>query len=101
MSPVYPFDDAATARAVIDDAGTLVEWNEGARLLLGWPAVEVVGRPATDLLVSTGQDAVRMPERARDVYKETELVVTPLTGDGPHAPDDPLDRAELVQSPCA
>lgn len=50
MRPVYPFDDAATARVVIDDAGTLVEWNDGARRLLGHTADEVVGRPAVGLL---------------------------------------------------
>lgn len=50
MRPVYPFDDAATARVVIDDAGTLVEWNDGARRLLGHTADEVVGRPAVRLL---------------------------------------------------
>ncbi|MFF4212159.1 hypothetical protein ACFYZE_22940 [Streptomyces sp. NPDC001796] len=31
MSSGYPFDDADTARALIDDEGVLVEWNEGAR----------------------------------------------------------------------
>ncbi|KOU61789.1 PAS/PAC sensor protein [Streptomyces sp. MMG1533] len=127
MSPVYPFDDAATARAVIDDAGTVVEWNEGARLLLGWPAADVVGRPAAELLVSAGEDTAPGPGRTRwdgtltlrhrngstvsvwllahhrqpDDGPGDWLVVTPLAGDGPHAPDDPLDRAELVQSPCA
>lgn len=50
MSPVYPFDDAATARVVIDDAGTLTGWSEGARRLLGHTADEVVGRPAVRLL---------------------------------------------------
>ncbi|MFE9441827.1 SpoIIE family protein phosphatase [Streptomyces sp. NPDC006602] len=125
MSPVYPFDDAATARAVIDDAGMVVEWNEGARLLLGWPAAEVVGRPAFELLADPGE--LQLPEKARwdgtltlrhrngstvSVWllahrRQPEdgpdhwLLVTPLTGDGPHAPDDPLYRAELVQSPCA
>lgn len=45
MSPEYPFDEAATARAVVDDVGTLIGWNEGARALLGWSPDEVVGRP--------------------------------------------------------
>jgi len=51
MSPEYPFDDAATARAVIDESGTLLEWNAGAERLLGWPVAEVVGRPGLNLLV--------------------------------------------------
>ncbi|WP_329334570.1 SpoIIE family protein phosphatase [Streptomyces sp. NBC_01352] len=125
MSPVYPIDDAATARAVVDDAGTVVEWNEGARLLLGRPAAEVVGRPAVELLADPGE--FPKPDKTRwdgtlllrhgngstvsvwllAHHRRPEdgpahwLVVTPLAGDGPHAPDDPLDRAELVQSPCA
>ncbi|MER5209829.1 SpoIIE family protein phosphatase [Streptomyces sp. NPDC002838] len=129
MSPVYPFDDAATARAVIDEAGTLVEWNDGARRLLGHSAADVVGRPAAELLADEDEAArVSVPEgsrwdgtltlRHRDGsrvsvwllahHKRPEgenpghwLVVTPLEGDGPRSPDDPLDKAELVQSPCA
>ncbi|PAZ10163.1 PAS sensor protein [Streptomyces sp. SA15] len=129
MSPVYPFDDAATARAVIDEAGTLVEWNDGARRLLGHSAADVVGRPAAELLADEGAaDRDSVPEgsrwdgtltlRHRDGSKvsvwllahhkrpEGEnpghwLVVTPLEGDGRRSPDDPLDKAELVQSPCA
>ena len=50
MTPHDPFDDAATARAVVDEHGTLLEWNAGARRLLGWPADDVVGRPAARLL---------------------------------------------------
>jgi PAS domain S-box-containing protein len=126
---VYPFDDAATARAVIDEAGMLVEWNDGARRLLGHSAADVVGRPAAELLAEEGAaDRVSAPEgsrwdgtltlRHRDGSKvsvwllahrkrpEGEnpghwLVVTPLESDGPRSPDDPLDKAELVQSPCA
>ena len=54
MSPEYPFDETATARAVIDESGTLVEWNAGAEQLLGWPVTEVVGRPGRDLLIDRG-----------------------------------------------
>ncbi|MFJ9863972.1 SpoIIE family protein phosphatase [Streptomyces sp. NPDC101165] len=126
MSRVYPFDDAATARAVIDDDGTLLEWNEGARRLLGHPADEVVGRPATLLLA--GEDSLVVPSgglwegtvglRHRDGrtvsvwllahrrppgdgHRGDWLVVTPLTGRDPGADDDPLGRAGLIQSPCA
>ncbi|MET9831057.1 SpoIIE family protein phosphatase [Streptomyces sp. NPDC006385] len=53
MSPEYPFDEAATARAVIDADGVLVEWNAGAERLLGHRAAEVVGLPAGDLLADT------------------------------------------------
>ncbi|MDL5205533.1 SpoIIE family protein phosphatase [Streptomyces sp. ALI-76-A] len=126
MSPVYPSDDAATARAVIDDAGTLVEWNDGARRLLGHTAAEVLGRPAAGLLADPAALPVpREPRwdgtltlRHRDGSTVTVwllvhhrapvgdgpahwLVITPLEGDGPVAPDDPLERAQLLQSPCA
>ncbi|MCD7438083.1 PAS domain-containing SpoIIE family protein phosphatase/ATP-binding protein [Streptomyces lincolnensis] len=126
MSPVYPFDDAATARAVVDDTGTLLEWNDGARRLLGYSAAEMVGRSAADLLVDG--DLPRTPRPPRwdgtltlrhrdgstvavwllahrrepaDDRPGRWLVVTPLEGDGPSPPGDPLDDARLVQSPCA
>jgi PAS domain S-box-containing protein len=127
MSPVYPFDDAATARVVIDDAGTLVEWNDGARRLLGHTADEVVGHPAV-LLLAGGDEA--LPEitgarwdgtvtlrhrdgsavsvwllahhrRPRDGGPGDWLVVTPLEGGGPRTAEDPLATAALTQSPCA
>ncbi|MFJ9735717.1 SpoIIE family protein phosphatase [Streptomyces sp. NPDC101171] len=127
MSRVYPFDDAATARAVIDDDGTLVEWNEGARRLLGHPPESVVGRPAAALLAGEGmpeapfgtrwtgtvelrhRDGRTVPvwllahRRPPDDGRGADwLVVSPLTGAGPHAlDDDTLAGASLLQSPCA
>ncbi|MGW0833179.1 SpoIIE family protein phosphatase [Streptomyces prunicolor] len=127
MRPVYPFDDAATARVVIDDAGTLVEWNDGARRLLGHTADEVVGRPAVGLLADgaealpavtgarwDGTVALRHRDgravsvwllahhrRPRDGGPGDWLVVTPLEGGGPPAAEDPLATAALTQSPCA
>ncbi|GHI03691.1 PAS sensor protein [Streptomyces cellostaticus] len=126
MSRVYPFDDAATARAVIDDDGTLVEWNEGARRLLGHPADAVLGRPAARLLAGDGTPAVPVGARwegtvalrhrdgrtvavwllahrrpAPGGHGDGWLVVSPLTGGEPPAADDPLAVAGLIQSPCA
>ncbi|MEV5528338.1 SpoIIE family protein phosphatase [Streptomyces prunicolor] len=127
MRPVYPFDDAATARVVIDDAGTLVEWNDGAQRLLGHTADEVVGRPAVGLLADgaealptitgarwDGTVALRHRDgravsvwllahhrRPRDGGPGDWLVVTPLEGGGPPAAEDPLATAALTQSPCA
>ncbi|MFI2433414.1 SpoIIE family protein phosphatase [Streptomyces sp. NPDC018693] len=125
MSPVYPFDDAATARAVVDDDGVLVEWNAGACALLGWDATEVVGRPATRLLADgsvpvpaetrwDGTLALRHRQgRTVTVWLLAHhrpspeggpgrwLVVTPLGAGGPHSPEDPLGAAGLVQAPCA
>ncbi|QOV40584.1 SpoIIE family protein phosphatase [Streptomyces ferrugineus] len=128
MSPEYPFDDAATARAVIDDDGVLVEWNAGAERLLGHRAAEVVGRPAVELLVGEAGRGSRTPDgdrwdgiltlrhrdggsvsvwllahrvRPRDDGHHQWLVVTPIEGDGPRPPDDPLDDVGLLASPCA
>ncbi|WP_328500123.1 SpoIIE family protein phosphatase [Streptomyces sp. NBC_00457] len=124
MSPVYPFDEAATARAVLDGDGTVTEWSEGARRLLGWTAEEVVGRPAAELIQGP-PPAARSPRwngtvtlRHRDGHTVTVwllvhhrqpknggtgdwLAVTPLEGDRPPQPDDPLEQAGLTQSPCA
>ncbi|MFI9245401.1 SpoIIE family protein phosphatase [Streptomyces sp. NPDC053086] len=127
MSRVYPFDDAATARAVIGADGTLTEWNEGARRLLGHPADAVLGRPASRLLADGGtparptgsrwvgtvglrhRDGTTLPvwllahrRPPHDGFPGDWLVVTPLTGASePPAAQDPLAEAGLIQSPCA
>jgi PAS domain S-box-containing protein len=128
MSPVYPFDDAATARAVIDAGGTFVEWNAGAERLLGWSAAEVLGRSATELLVDGGSGPSFDPGEPRWhgiltlhhrdgttlpvwlLVHRTEpsadgpvqwLAVTPLDDGVPRPADDPLEQAGLLQSPCA
>ncbi|WP_069768752.1 SpoIIE family protein phosphatase [Streptomyces sp. LUP30] len=124
MSPEYPFDEAATARAVVDDAGTLVGWNEGASALLGWETSEVVGRPAVELLaegapVLTGprwdgtvtlrhRDGRPVPvwllahrSGTQDGGPGEWLIVTPVAGVDGALSDDPLASAALVQSPCA
>ncbi|MFD7092569.1 SpoIIE family protein phosphatase [Streptomyces sp. NPDC059896] len=48
--PPDPFDEAATARVVIDARGTVTDWSEGARRLLGHRPSEIIGRPAAGLL---------------------------------------------------
>ncbi|MFI7404093.1 SpoIIE family protein phosphatase [Streptomyces sp. NPDC049541] len=125
MSPEYPFDEAATARAVIDESGTLVEWNAGAERLLGWPVDEVVGHPGRNLLVDKdvlapggarwhGTVALRHRDGhevsvwllahhrpSQDDTPGRWLLFSPLDGDAPHSPDDPLAQAALTQSPCA
>ncbi|MCT7353541.1 SpoIIE family protein phosphatase [Streptomyces sp. 15-116A] len=127
MRPDDPFDDAVTARAVIAADGTLAQWNEGARLLLGHTAEEVVGRPAAELLAD-GEPAPRPPVdarwsgtlalRHRDGGTVTAwvlahrkdpdgsgtgdwLAVSPLRSPDDELPDDPLIRAAVSQSPCA
>ncbi|MFG2942921.1 SpoIIE family protein phosphatase [Streptomyces sp. NPDC048282] len=42
--------ERVAAAAVIDALGRVTGWSEGARVLTGRPAQEVVGRPAADLL---------------------------------------------------
>ncbi|NUP22363.1 MAG: SpoIIE family protein phosphatase [Streptomyces sp.] len=128
MSPEYPFDEAATARAVIDDSGVLVEWNAGAERLLGHRAADVLGHPAANLLADEGYDRPGAPQgerwdgvlslrhrdggtvsvwllahrvRPRADGPDRWLVVTPVEGDGPRAPGDPLDNVALLDSPCA
>ncbi|WP_405865338.1 SpoIIE family protein phosphatase [Streptomyces sp. NBC_00005] len=128
MNPEYPLDEAATARAVVAEDGTLVEWNEGARRLLGYAPHEIVGRPAADFLVDGGEVVSVPPEglrrsgtlalRHRDGHAVSVwllahyhpsldsrpahwLLVTPLEDREPPGPDDPLAQVGLMQSPCA
>ncbi|WP_406723775.1 SpoIIE family protein phosphatase [Streptomyces sp. GD-15H] len=127
MRPDDPFDDPVTARVVVAADGTLVGWNEGARLLLGHSAEEVVGRPAADLLAA-GAAPSRPPSgtrwsgtlvlrhrdggtvtvwvlahrvRRKDGGTGDWLAVTPLRYGDTDPADDPLLRAAMFQSPCA
>ncbi|MBC9724851.1 PAS domain-containing protein [Streptomyces sp. TRM68367] len=128
MSPDVPFDDVATARAVIGADGMLTAWNEGARRLLGHTAAEVVGRPAVHPLADDGAGPLPASGQARwsgtlslrhrdghavSVWvlahrRQPEgdgpgdwLTVTPVSGKVPQQQDDPLVRAAVMQSPCA
>ena len=129
MSLVQPLDEAATARAVIDENGTLVHWNEGARRLLGHAPNDVEGRPAAALLVEgttvPAWSTVPRDERwngtldlrhrdgstvtvwvlahhrpPRHGARGDWLVVTPLDPPVRRPPDDPLTAAVLAQAPC-
>ncbi|MCX4238106.1 SpoIIE family protein phosphatase [Streptomyces ortus] len=126
--PAYPFDETCTARAVIDGAGIVVEWNEGARRLLGHAPADVVGRPAAKLLAPdageprpsaadnrwTGTLALRhddggtlrvrlLAHRRRPELGDRSdwLVVTPLENGTVAGQDDALAATFLDQSPCA
>ncbi|MFD7709218.1 SpoIIE family protein phosphatase [Streptomyces sp. NPDC059785] len=128
MGPVLPFDEADTARAVVDDNGVLRRWNEGARRLLGHAPEDVLDRPAAGLLASggplpSGPDGDRWTGtvglRHRDGSTVTTwlyarrrpprdggapdwLVVRPLVDGVPDpAEDDALFPAALTQGPCA
>ncbi|MFH9659448.1 SpoIIE family protein phosphatase [Streptomyces sp. NPDC017248] len=79
--------ESVAAVAVVDTLGRVTGWSEGARLLTGRPAAEVVGRPAADLLAdglpggvqAAGSATVAL--RHRDGHR-IELAVTacPLAG---------------------
>ncbi|WP_314408635.1 SpoIIE family protein phosphatase [Streptomyces kroppenstedtii] len=126
--PAYPFDETCTARAVIDGAGIVVEWNEGARRLLGHAPADVVGRPAAKLLAPdagepgpsaadhrwTGTLALRhddggtlcvrlLAHRRRPELGDRSdwLVVTPLENGTLAGQDEALAATFLDQSPCA
>ncbi|MBX9366330.1 SpoIIE family protein phosphatase [Streptomyces sp. WAC04114] len=127
MSPGEALDDGGAARAVIAVDGTLTEWSEGARRLLGHTAAEVVGRPAADLLAD-GAERPTVPDdsrwsgtvtlRHRDGHPVTIwvlahrrppdaeeaidwLAVSPPEAADHALADDPLVRMALTQSPCA
>ncbi|MFH8463211.1 SpoIIE family protein phosphatase [Streptomyces sp. NPDC017991] len=126
--PDYPFDETFTARAVIDGDGVVVEWNEGARRLLGHAPADVVGRSAAKLLAPTAGELRRpsaddrwigtlalrhedgrtlrvwlLAHRRRPELGDRSdwLVVTPLENGTPEAQDDSLASTFLDQSPCA
>ncbi|MET9390500.1 SpoIIE family protein phosphatase [Streptomyces sp. NPDC006624] len=126
MSPDEPFDDGLAARAVIAADGTLTEWGEGARRLLGHTADEVVGRPAARLLADGAEAPVPVDarwsgtldlrhrdghtvsvwvvahSRPPDAGKASDwLAVSPPVAPYRDLPEDPLVRAALTQSPCA
>ncbi|WP_043492381.1 MULTISPECIES: SpoIIE family protein phosphatase [Streptomyces] len=63
-----PFDMADAATAVVDAVGTVVGWTAATERLLGYPAAEVLNKPASMLLASP-EDAVTaqgIAEQCRD-----------------------------------
>ncbi|MEU6281873.1 SpoIIE family protein phosphatase [Streptomyces sp. NPDC047028] len=55
---------AFTATATVDERGVVTGWSDGARLLLGYPPAEIIGRPAAQLLADPGTPAPTWPEAA-------------------------------------
>ncbi|MFE9836540.1 SpoIIE family protein phosphatase [Streptomyces sp. NPDC005551] len=128
MGRVLPFDESASARAVVDENGVVRHWNEGARRLLGHAPGDVEGRPAAALLAPGSVPAPPAPDggrwsgtldlRHRDGgfrtvsvlahHRRTEpggpgewLLVSALEGGARRPGDDLLLSAALAQSPCA
>ncbi|MGW3985329.1 SpoIIE family protein phosphatase, partial [Streptomyces mirabilis] len=56
---------------MIDSNGTITAWSDGARRLLGYSSVEVVGRMARDLLIAPLPGAARRGWAARDAWMST------------------------------
>ncbi|MFG2352212.1 SpoIIE family protein phosphatase [Streptomyces sp. NPDC048521] len=103
------------AVAVIDAQGRVTGWSEGARLLTGHPAGDIVGRPATELLAedvpgrTLGARSGTVRLRHRDGHRvELALTACPVLGpDGadtgyvvtaqPPAPDGRALAAQAFQ----
>ncbi|MDX3232740.1 SpoIIE family protein phosphatase [Streptomyces sp. ME19-01-6] len=60
-----PFDMADAATAMVDAKGTVVGWTTATERLLGYPAAEVLHRPAS-MLLATPEDA----EKARAIAEQ-------------------------------
>ncbi|GHH84550.1 hypothetical protein GCM10018793_49240 [Streptomyces sulfonofaciens] len=124
------FDEARTARANIDEHGAVLEWNEGARRLLGYRPDEIVGKPVARLLDEDAPDRTlreilalprwhgTVPLRHRDGHRVEVWVlahhrmdgdkgldwflVSPLTGAATSPEDAALAARSFEQSPsCA
>ncbi|MFJ3235620.1 SpoIIE family protein phosphatase [Streptomyces sp. NPDC086787] len=83
--------DHVAAAAIIDALGVVTGWTEGARLLTGLRAEDVVGRPVTGLLaarVATATVAARagpVALRHRDGHRiDVTLTAQPILGPGGH-----------------
>ncbi|MYW43610.1 PAS domain-containing protein, partial [Streptomyces sp. SID161] len=84
--------EPVAAVAVLDALGRVTGWSEGARLLTGHRADDVVGRPAADLLADGVADATITAHsgiivlRHRDGYRiEVPVTACPVTdADGTH-----------------
>ncbi|GHI01825.1 PAS sensor protein [Streptomyces cellostaticus] len=81
--------ERVAAAAIIDAQGRLTGWSEGARLLTGHTADEVVGRPAGSLLAETVPPGVLAARtgtvalRHRDGHRvELALTACPVLGPG-------------------
>ncbi|MGW0367244.1 SpoIIE family protein phosphatase [Streptomyces sp. NPDC002990] len=126
--PAYPAETTYTASASINEEGTVTEWSEGARRLLGYLPSEVVGLPADRLLadglsdtarrIAPGQEQWsgtvalrhrdgRRLERALIAHRWTSsggtakwFVVSAVTSTPSTPLDQPLKEWAFTQSPC-
>ncbi|MFE1836418.1 SpoIIE family protein phosphatase [Streptomyces sviceus] len=120
--------EALTARATIDEHGTVTGWSDGAERLLGYSSAQIVGRPATTLLAEEPsvrnlpplarlprwhgvldlrhRDGRQVERRVLAHHRRPEqggtdwLVVSALDGAAPHPADEALVSWSFAQSPC-
>ncbi|MEV0639390.1 SpoIIE family protein phosphatase [Streptomyces sp. NPDC050619] len=120
--------EALTARATVDEHGTVTGWSDGGERLLGYTAAQIVGRPAATLLAGEprteglppfaqlprwhGRPALRHRDGHRVEVRVLAhhrtpargdgewLVLSPLTGQEPEPADDVLVDWSFAQSPC-
>ncbi|MFJ9821295.1 SpoIIE family protein phosphatase [Streptomyces sp. NPDC101151] len=95
--------ERVAAAAIIDAQGRVTGWSEGARLLTGRSAEEVVGRPAADLLAedvppsAVTAEAGTLALRHRDGHRvELSLTACPVLG----ADGAPAGYVVTVEPPC-
>jgi len=121
-------DESLTARATLDEDGTVTGWNDGAEQLLGYAAAQILGRPAVILLADEptapdlppfaglprwhGEVALRHRDGHRveahvlahhrmPVDRSGEwLVLSPSTAQEPRPADEDLVSWSFTQSPC-
>ncbi|WP_328869041.1 SpoIIE family protein phosphatase [Streptomyces sp. NBC_00287] len=71
--------EQVAAAATIDARGRVTGWSEGARMLTGYLAEEVVGRPAADLLAEDVPTAVLVARAGRIVLRHRAEGTVTLT----------------------
>ncbi|MFF9768651.1 SpoIIE family protein phosphatase [Streptomyces sp. NPDC014636] len=99
--------EPVAAMAVLDALGRVTGWSEGARLLTGHPARDVVGRPAADLLaedLADGKLTARsgiIALRHRDGHRIEVAVTTCLVTDADETPTGYVVTADAPDSTLA
>ncbi|MFI9243508.1 SpoIIE family protein phosphatase [Streptomyces sp. NPDC053086] len=99
--------EPVAAMAVLDALGRVTGWSEGARLLTGHPARDVVGRPAADLLaedLADGKLTARsgiIALRHRDGHRIEVAVTTCPVTDADETPTGYVVTADAPDSTLA
>lgn len=87
-------DAVCTSTATVDNRGVITGWSEGARRLLGYRHEEILGRPATTLMIETVTSAITASVTDRMSWSGT----VPLRHQNGHRVDlDVLARQRLTQ----